>query len=196
VTWAVFLDRDGVLTEATVIAGRAGSPRGASDLRILPRSAAAITRLRRFGALVFVVTNQPDIARGALDQTELEAMHVLLRRELTVDDVRVCPHDATERCACRKPLPGMLTDLARQWKVTLGESWMVGDRWVDVAAGATAGVKTILVERPYSWLETSAGPPPSGLEPDHRVRDVAEAVDVIERARRGTAPSSPAERNP
>jgi D-glycero-D-manno-heptose 1,7-bisphosphate phosphatase len=181
VTWAVFLDRDGVVTDAPVIQGQAGSPRFAHELQIVAGAEEAVSELRRYGARLFVVTNQPDVARGTLDEAELIAMHDALRRTLDIDDVRYCPHDGADACSCRKPAPGMLVELANEWAVDLDKSWMVGDRWVDIAAGAAAGTHTVLVERSYSWSPTSAGAPPVGLEPDHRATDLSDAAGLIAR---------------
>ena len=175
-------------THAPVEAGHALSPAQAADLILLPGAVDAVAALAAAGAKVFVVTNQPDVARGRLDPAELALMHDHLRATLAVDDIAVCPHDGAEGCHCRKPRPGMLIDLAARHRVDLDASYMVGDRWVDIAAGAAAGCTTILVERRYSWDSTSAGSPPATLHPDHRVANVATAAGVIlARARRTDA---------
>lgn len=181
--WAVFLDRDGVLTDAPMVDGQAGSPSHADDLVLLPGAIDAVAQLRAIGARTFVVTNQPDVARGRLDARQLDLMHQRLGATLAVDEIVTCPHDGADGCACRKPLPGMLRDLAARWDIALDASFMVGDRWVDIAAGAAAGATTLLVEQPYSWQPTSAGNPPSALHPDHQVVDVVEAAHVIARLR-------------
>jgi D-glycero-D-manno-heptose 1,7-bisphosphate phosphatase len=181
VTWAVFLDRDGVLTDAPVVDGKALAPTEATDLTVLPRVPEAIEMLRAAGAMLFVVTNQPDVARGTLDPRQLDLMHEHLRAALGVEQIRVCPHDGIEGCACRKPKAGMLLDLVEEFAVDPSASWMVGDRWVDVAAGAAAGVTTVLVDRPYSWRATSAGSPAPDLQPDHRVDDLYAAATLIVR---------------
>jgi D-glycero-D-manno-heptose 1,7-bisphosphate phosphatase len=180
--WAVFFDRDGVLTDAPVVDGRPLSPTDIDGLVILPHAVEAIAVVHELGALAFLVTNQPDVARGLLDPRQLDLMHDRLTRELQLDAVRVCPHDGVDRC--RKPEPGMLFDLAAEHRIDLTESYMVGDRWVDVAAGSRAGTTTILVERPYSWQPTSAGAPPEGLAPDHRVSHVLDAARIVRRLRR------------
>jgi D-glycero-D-manno-heptose 1,7-bisphosphate phosphatase len=176
--WAVYFDRDGVLTDAPVVDGQALAPMLSKDLRILPGARDAVAIVHALGGLALVVTNQPDIARGALDPRELELMHVRLIRELDLDAVRVCPHDGIDRC--RKPAPGMLLDLASEHDVDLASSYIIGDRWVDIAAGEAAGVTAILVERPYSWESTSSGAPPPGLAPAHRATNVLAAVQIIE----------------
>jgi histidinol-phosphate phosphatase family protein len=178
-SWAVYFDRDGVLVEAKVVDGHALATRSVSDFDLLPGAREAVIEARGLGARVFVVTNQPDIARGKLDPHELQKMHEQLRAWIDVDAIVTCPHDDADGCACRKPRPGMLTDLARAWNVDLTRSWMIGDRWVDIAAGAAAGAHTILLDHDYSWRPTTTGAPPTDLAPDHRVRDVAEAVRLV-----------------
>jgi D-glycero-D-manno-heptose 1,7-bisphosphate phosphatase len=176
--WAVYFDRDGVLTDAPVVDGQALAPTRSKNLTILPGAREAVAAVHALGGLALVVTNQPDVARGTLDPAELDLMHERLTRELRLDDVRVCPHDGVDRC--RKPAPGMLIDLAARHGVDLSSSYMIGDRWVDIAAGAAVGATTILVEQPYSWAATSSGAPPVDLAPDHRVSDVLGAAQIIE----------------
>jgi D-glycero-D-manno-heptose 1,7-bisphosphate phosphatase len=182
--WAVFFDRDGVLTDAPVADGQALAPKKAADLVVLPGAREAVAAVHALGGLALVVTNQPDVARGTLDPGELDLMHERLAGEVGVDAIRVCPHDGVDRC--RKPQPGMLLDLAREHDVDLARSYMIGDRWVDIAAGAAVSSTTILVEHPHSWRATSSGAPPRGLEPDHRVPDVLAAAHIVERLRAGS----------
>jgi D-glycero-D-manno-heptose 1,7-bisphosphate phosphatase len=176
---AVFLDRDGVLNEAVVVEGRALSPTTAAELHLVPGAAGAVARLHDAGYVVVAVTNQPDVAKGLLTVETLDAMHAAMTRDLGLDRVYVCPHETADGCSCRKPEPGMLLTAAADLDLDLPSSWLVGDRWVDVAAGHAAGVRTVLVERPYSWQPTSSGSPPADLRPDVVVQSVVEAVDAI-----------------
>lgn len=176
---AVFLDRDGVLNEALVIDEQALSPTTEADLRVLPGVPEAVDRLRAAGFVLVAVTNQPDIAGGRVTVDVVDAMHASLTTALGLDAVYVCPHDSAAGCGCRKPKAGMLHDAVAAHDIELAASWLVGDRWVDLAAGRAAGVRTILVERSYSWLPTSSGAPPDGLRPDAVAADLGEAVDVI-----------------
>lgn len=167
---AVFLDRDGVLSALVTREGRAVSPRRPQDFRVVAGAEAAVSRLRASGLLVFVATNQPDVARGHLSSCELEEMSAVLAKSLEVDEIAVCPHDDSNGCSCRKPKPGMLLALAEKWGVDLRRSFVVGDSWRDVAAGHRAGCRTIL-------LIGYAG----GLcAPDRAVSSLEEAVSVIE----------------
>src|SRR2546422_6420328 len=69
---AVFLDRDGVLNRLVARNGQSVSPRRLAEFALLPGVRPAVAALRRASLLVIVVTNQPDVARGALTPAELE----------------------------------------------------------------------------------------------------------------------------
>ena len=169
---AVFLDRDGVLNEAEVRDGKPFPPTEPADLRILPGTAEALARLKERGFLLLVVTNQPDVARGTQRREVVEEMGRRLRAELPLDVVLACYHDDQDGCDCRKPQPGLMIDAAQRYGVDLSRSYLIGDRWRDVDAGANAGCKTIWIDRGY--VER---PPTSA--PDARVGSLPEAVDWI-----------------
>ena len=167
---AVFLDRDGVLNRAVVRDGRPYPPASLADLEILAGVSDACTALRHAGFLLVVVTNQPDIARGKQSVHAVDEINEYLKRELQLDHVRVCPHDDADRCACRKPAPGLLLDAARDFGIDLGQSFLVGDRWRDIEAGRQAGVRTILID--YQYREKRA-------DASHVVQNLSEAADWI-----------------
>jgi D-glycero-D-manno-heptose 1,7-bisphosphate phosphatase len=142
---AVFLDRDGVLNALVDREGRRVSPRRLSDFHLFEEAPAAVRQLRDHGFLVFVTTNQPDIARGLMSPADLTAMTGLLQAAIAPDEVVVCAHDDNDGCHCRKPAPGMMIELAKRWRVDLPSSYVVGDSWRDTQAGRRAGCHTILV---------------------------------------------------
>ena len=108
---AVFLDRDGVLNRAFLHAdGKSHPPASPQQLEILPGVMDVCQSLRRAGFLLIVVTNQPDVARGTQRREVVEAINLELRRQLPLDDIRVCYHDEADNCPCRKPKPGMLLE--------------------------------------------------------------------------------------
>jgi len=168
---AVFLDRDGVINRAVVRAGRPYPPASAEELEFLPRVAKAIEDLREAGFLLIVVTNQPDVATGVQRLEEVEAIHQRIRRELRIDDIKVCYHSDRDNCTCRKPKPGMLLEAAAQWSLDLEQSFMVGDRWRDIGAGQAAGCKTILIRYEYDERQAEG--------PDAVVNSLSEAGDLI-----------------
>src|SRR2546425_7331808 len=146
---AVFLDRDGVLNRVTVIEGRPYPPACLTDFEILPGVVSACTELRAAGLLLIVVTNQPDVTRGTQRREVVEAINHALLAEVPLDDIKVCYHDDQDQCSCRKPLPGLLLEAAKEWQIDLSTRFMVGDRWRDIEAGRMAGCKTILIDREY-----------------------------------------------
>lgn len=146
---AVFLDRDGVLNHVLIRDGMPFGPMTLGEFSLVDGAAADVRRLKDAGFAVIVATNQPELARGRLQPAALDAMHAKLRAEVPVDAIFVCPHDDADRCACRKPQPGLLLSAAREHGIDLARSFMVGDRWRDVEAGRAAGCRTVLVEMGY-----------------------------------------------
>jgi D-glycero-D-manno-heptose 1,7-bisphosphate phosphatase len=168
---AVFLDRDGVINRATVRDGKPFPPARPEELELLPGVPEALAALKRAGYLLVVVTNQPDVARGAQPREVVDAMHRDLLARLPIDEVRCCFHDDADRCACRKPLPGLLHEAARSRGIDLGASFMVGDRWRDTEAGAAAGCKVIFIDHGYQERQP--------VRPDATVTSLADAAAWI-----------------
>ncbi|MDP8989656.1 MAG: HAD family hydrolase [Acidobacteriota bacterium] len=156
--YAVFLDRDGVINQAIVRDGKPYPPLGVDELTIMADAAAALQSLKQAGFLLFVVTNQPDIARGKQTLAAVEAIHQALGEALPIDDFFLCPHDDADRCGCRKPRPGLLLEAAEKHRIDLSRSFMVGDRWRDIEAGAAAGCATIWIDFGYREKRSSAVP--------------------------------------
>ncbi len=168
---AVFLDRDGVLNRAVVRDGVPHPPHDLGEFELLPGVPEALARLRAAGFVLVVVTNQPDVARGTQTREGVEAINDRVRAELPVDDLLTCYHDDADGCSCRKPRPGMLLKAGGRHGLDLSRSFMVGDRWSDVAAGRAAGCRTVLIETPYGQGERCV--------PDRRAADLSEAADWI-----------------
>jgi len=173
VTWAVFLDRDGVLNRSLVRAGRPYAPTTLDEFEWLPGIYQALRDLKGAGARLIVVTNQPDVGNGLVDRETVEEMHRRVRAELPVDDVRVCYHTADENCACRKPRPGMIRAAAEDHGIALEQSVMIGDRWRDIEAGAAAGCRTVFIDYGYEETRPTA--------PDYIVASLAEAAPLVVR---------------
>lgn len=147
---AIFLDRDGVLNAAIVQNGHPMSPRCLEDFHLVPRAAELLERCRQAGFLLCVITNQPELARGYIAWPLLESMHAILRKELPLDDILVCPHDDADACGCRKPQPGLLLQAAERWNIALRDSFVIGDTWRDMVAGRAVGCQTALLEAGYN----------------------------------------------
>ena len=169
---AVFLDRDGVLNRTTVRDGTPYPPMRVEELEILPGVADALNRLAGKDLPLIVVTNQPDVARGTQTREVVEQINAELRRTLpSLTAFYVCYHDNKDSCSCRKPGPGMLIQAAPKYGIDLSRSFMVGDRWSDIVAGAAVGCKTFLFDVPYSQCQRCT--------PDYLVADLADAANRI-----------------
>ncbi len=146
---AVFLDRDGVLNRSIVRDGAPYPPAGLDELAIYPDAAEALGRLKQAGYLLIVVTNQPDIARGTATRATVDGINAAIGAALPIGEFLVCAHDDAANCPCRKPKPGMVLEAAARHAVDLKQSFLIGDRWRDIDCGASAGVRTVLIDRGY-----------------------------------------------
>jgi D-glycero-D-manno-heptose 1,7-bisphosphate phosphatase len=180
---AVFIDRDGTLTEEV---GYVNHP---SRLRLLPRSAEAIRRLNRAGTAAVIVTNQAGVARGYFSENVLHAVNAELVAQLEragarLDGIYVCAHHPTEGappnrtlCDCRKPKPGLLLRAADELHLDLARSVMVGDKPSDLELAAKVGARSVLVLTGYGLGEWEYHRDQFAIPPDHVAADLLDAVD-------------------
>ena len=172
---AIFLDRDGVLNRAVVRNGKPFPPARLEELELFPDVASSLRDLKAKGFALYVVTNQPDVARGAQRRETIEAMHKSLTSSLPIDDIFVCYHEDKDDCGCRKPRPGLLFEAQRKHNIDLSRSFVIGDRWRDIDAGHSAGCKTVLID--YGYREKKSARPP-----EFTARSLREAADWIMRS--------------
>jgi D-glycero-D-manno-heptose 1,7-bisphosphate phosphatase len=169
---AVFLDRDGVLVVPHFRDGRSFAPRRLQDFSLYEDIRHPLTHLKIGGFLLVVITNQPDVGKGLIDPMTVDEMHQILMRELPLDLIKTCPHPREDRCACRKPKPGLILEAARQLDIRLDASFMVGDRASDIEAGQAAGCRTVFIDLGYT-----AEPKPTTAT--YTARSMAEAAQFI-----------------
>lgn len=151
----VFLDRDGTINEELEFIT---SPQ---ELRLIPGAASAVRQLNERRLVTCVISNQSGVARGYLTEDDLVPIHETLLRALAdegarVDSIYYCPHHPTSGippynvdCECRKPKPGMLKRAELEFGLSLTESFVVGDRVVDVRAAHAVGATSVLVLTGY-----------------------------------------------
>lgn len=185
---AVFLDRDGVLVRDVHLLV---SP---ENIEILPGVPDALAQLHQAGFKLLVVSNQPVVARGSLDEAGVRQLQTLIEERIrlaggpALDGFYFCPHHPKATvpayrviCDCRKPRPLLLQQAARDHQVALTSSFMVGDRITDVIAGATAGCQTVQVETGMHLappIETGQ-PLDSSVKPGHVCADLSAAARWI-----------------
>lgn len=178
---ALFLDRDGVVNEV-VDDGEIRGARNLQELRIRPGICGVVQDAKKYGFVTIVVTNQPDLANGKANRRDLGLVNEAIFSSVpALDYIATCPHLTSENCSCKKPKSGLITHFATELSLNLSESLLIGDRWVDIQAGATAGVRTILIETSYSWKATSAGKPSLTLKPDFIAKSPEELNKLLEK---------------
>ena len=168
---AIFLDRDGVINQLIIREGKAQAPYTLEEFALYPGVEEALVIIKASGYLAIIVTNQPDVARGWVKKESVELVNNKIRELLPVDDIKICYHTNSDNCLCRKPMPGMLLEAAREWEIDLKSSFMMGDRYGDISAGVRAGCKTVLIGK-----GDVQGDHPS---PDHKAELLIEAVKFI-----------------
>jgi len=129
-----FIDRDGTMGGDYYV-------KTPQEYRPYAGTREAFATLRAAGITSIILTNQSCIARGLSGGYDFAREF----RDIGADDWFICPHDAGDRCDCRKPMPGLVYQAQRKYGMRLQDCYMIGDRWSDMAAGGAAGTRLILV---------------------------------------------------
>jgi len=166
---AVFFDRDGVLNNLVKRDGSYFSPQRFEDFHVVAGVKGIVKYVHEKGYLAIVISNQPDITRGTLKQSELDKMTNILYTELNIDDVFYCVHDDNNNIGCRKPAPGLFFSAQKKYNIDFDTSFMIGDTWKDVEAAKNAGISMILIRKNYN----------KDLIVKNDVQSLSEAVSLI-----------------
>jgi D-glycero-D-manno-heptose 1,7-bisphosphate phosphatase len=189
---AVFVDRDGVINELILNAatGEFESPKTVAQVQLRPQAAEAICHLHQAGHLVFIVSNQPDFAKGKATLEDLQRVALEIENQIKAAGGKIrqafyCYHHPqgvvpayTGPCECRKPAPGNLLKAAAAHSLDLKTAWMIGDQDTDVQCGQNAHCRTILVEN-----KNSAAKRGGAVKPDATVDSLSAAVQIILRTK-------------
>ena len=175
---AVFLDRDGTVTEEV------GYLNHLSRFRLLDGVAEAIRRLNQASLPAVVVTNQSGVSRGYFPEQLVRDVHERMIAELNqagahLDGVYYCPHVSADECECRKPKTGMLEQAARELHLNLKNSFVVGDRHSDVELAHCAGARSVLVRTGFGEGELAWRAKNWPRQPEFIADDLPEAVEWI-----------------
>lgn len=185
---AVFFDRDNTLIACD---GYLGDP---DKVVLVDGAADAVARVRELGFSAVVFSNQSGVARGMFPEEAVHAVNHrlddLLHEEnprATIDRHDFCPYHPTAKVEryrqdsdLRKPKPGMIYQAASVLNLDLKRSWVVGDAPRDIAAGQTAGLRTVLLKI-ASLPPSPATNEGAGAAPDYVATSLKDAIDFIER---------------
>lgn len=141
----ILLDRDGVINQDSL--GYIKSP---EEFIFIPGSLEAIAKLTAAGYTIGIATNQSGLSRGLYNEETLAQIHEKLRSHVhdfggEIHSIVYCPHMPDLGCECRKPRPGMLLNLAKQFNSDLNQVPFIGDRVSDIEAALAAGARPMMV---------------------------------------------------
>lgn len=165
---AVFLDRDGVLTEEK------GYINSIEDMNIFIYVPECIRQIHEKGYYAIVITNQSGVARGLFSEKQLQEMNTFLMQQTGVDAIYYCPHQPQDNCCCRKPKTGMFEKACKNFDIDMRDSYMIGDRASDILAGKNAGMQTILLESGYGTVRMEFE-----IKPDHIRKDLRDIITIL-----------------
>jgi D-glycero-D-manno-heptose 1,7-bisphosphate phosphatase len=178
---AIFLDKDGTLIPDI--------PYNVDPALIFLQEDAVegLKTLSQNGYLLIIISNQAGVAKGYFSEDKLQGVHhrmkeLFKQHELVLDGFYYCPHhtegivkEYVKDCNCRKPMPGMILQAAKDFDIDLSQSWMVGDILNDVEAGNRAGCKTVLIDNgnETEWVQGEY------RTPDYTCKNINEAAGNI-----------------
>ena len=141
----VILDRDGVINKETHAYIK--SP---NEWRPIEGSIEGIALLTKAGFTITVATNQSGLGRGLFSKSVLDDIHKKMNLTIKkaggfIDKIFVCPHAPDDYCNCRKPMPGLLIQIAAHYKMSITGIPFLGDSLVDVQAAQAVGAREALV---------------------------------------------------
>lgn len=195
----LILGRDGILN-----AYRDDHVKAPQEWLPVPGALEAVSRLHHAGWHVTVATNQAGIGRGMIDMASINAVHAHMMRLVQeqggrIDAVFFCPHTPEDGCECRKPLPGMMREIATRYGVPAAQIPVVADTLRDLQAAQAAGCEPHLVRSGRAaaldesqlsqWLTQVPG---TRVHAD--LQALAEHLIAGERSSAGTSPVSGATR--
>ena len=170
---AIFLDRDGVVNYPIIRNNKPYAPLILSELKIIPEIKRVIDFFKLKQFKIFVITNQPDVARGKANKDEIEKINASILSQLSIDEISTCYHDNQDQCECRKPKPGAFMTLSQKYNIDLPKSIMIGDRAKDIEAAKNANCPSVFID--YGYNE------PKPVYQNYTVNDVEGLLTCLER---------------
>jgi D-glycero-D-manno-heptose 1,7-bisphosphate phosphatase len=155
---AIFLDRDGTMIAEANYLSRP------EQVKIFPATRAGLKKLAGAGFKLFIVSNQSGVGRGYFTLADVEKVNTHLCADLARDGIRIekiyiAPEKPEDPSRGRKPSPQFLFDARDEFALDLAESFMIGDKLIDLECGWNAGVKKSILVRTGYGAETERESP-------------------------------------
>ncbi|MGH8162684.1 MAG: D-glycero-beta-D-manno-heptose 1,7-bisphosphate 7-phosphatase [Gammaproteobacteria bacterium] len=169
----IVLDRDGVIN-----VDRKDYVKSPEELEFIPGSLEAMARFTRAGYDLVIATNQSGIGRGLYSRESVDAIHQKLIRSAArhgarISGIYVCPHAPLADCDCRKPAPGLLERIARDFRLDPAKLIMIGDTAKDLRTARAVGARAVLVRTGQGEVTLDADPEAENYA------DLAHAADAL-----------------
>ena len=151
----IFLDRDGVINKEINYLHKI------EDFEFIDGVFEACQYLKSLDYKITIITNQSGISRGYYTERDFEILTSWMLAEFKKNDIKIldvlhCPHLPYANCNCRKPKPGMLLEAKYKHNINMQNSWLIGDKEVDITAANNAGIhNTIIVKSGHKINENS-----------------------------------------
>jgi len=155
-TKVFFIDRDGVINKEI------GYLHEIAKFEFIDGVIEALKYIQNKGFEIIVITNQSGIGRGMYSREKFLELNkwmidFLSSQGVKILDVLYCPHTPEDRCACRKPLPGMFLEAIKKYDIDREMSWSIGDKETDIQAANSSGISnTILVKSGHKINEKNS----------------------------------------
>ncbi len=146
---AIFFDRDGTIIKTKISPKKKPlAIKSLKECKIFPSAKKILSKLKK-NYLLFIITNQPDVARKQNLKKNVIEINNYLKKKLPIKKIYTCYCD-NKNCKFRKPNIGMLKDASKKYNIELKDSFVIGDRWKDINTGKNAGCKTIFLDKNYN----------------------------------------------
>mgnify|MGYP005820707429 CR=1 FL=1 len=183
---AVFMDRDGVINELvytdTIAPIRA--PFTIEEFKFKSNIFSFLKGASNAGYKLFLVSNQPDYAKGYCRMEDLLNVHIHLHKELILQNIffteyYYCYHhpngiikNYSYKCICRKPSPANVLKAINKYKINPSQSFFIGDRVTDIQCGNNAGLRTIFMENNNSNEYLN-------IKPNYKINNITDALKIV-----------------
>lgn len=186
---AIFWDRDGVLLKLIFHKrfNEYGPPHQIQEIFFFENAFNTLKEIKIFGYLFFLVSNQPDYAKGRTSLENLKSVHkefdrILKENEVFFEEYYYCYHhpegivnNFNIKCNCRKPGNENVEKAIAKYNIDRVNSVFIGDRDKDIQCGKKSGLKTILINSNQTSLEEHK------FIPEIRVDKISELTKIIEK---------------
>ena len=152
----IFLDRDGVINKEIEYLYKI------KDFQFIDGIFKSCIHFQRLGYEIIIVTNQSGISRGYYSEEDYQKITQWMINKFNKNTIKIldifhCPHDPNSNCNCRKPKPGMLLKAKKLYNIDMNNSWLIGDKEIDIIAANSAGIiNTILVKSGHKINELNS----------------------------------------